>query len=149
MHVPGLKVVAPSNTHDVKGRMIAAVRDDNPVIFMEHRLLYPTEAYVPEAPYEVLPGKARVTAPGDDVTLVGVSGMVLECLRTRELLADVGVSAEVIDPIWLTPLDVDTIATSVRRTRPGADQADPPDAVPRPLLTPPTAQDRGLYRVSP
>jgi acetoin:2,6-dichlorophenolindophenol oxidoreductase subunit beta len=117
MHVPGLKVVAPSNAHDVKGCMIAAVRDDNPVIFMEHRLLYPTEAYVPEAPYEVLPGKARVTAPGDDVTLVGVSGMVPECLRARELLADVGVSVEVIDPIWLAPLDVDTIAASVRRTR--------------------------------
>lgn len=117
MHVPGLKVVAPSNAHDVKGCMIAAIRDDNPVIFMEHRLLYPTEAYVPEAPYEVLPGKARVVVPGDDVTLVGISNMVVECLRARELLAEVGVSAEVIDPIWLSPLDIDTIVESARRTR--------------------------------
>jgi acetoin:2,6-dichlorophenolindophenol oxidoreductase subunit beta len=117
MHVPGLKVVAPSNAHDVKGCMIAAVRDDNPVVFMEHRLLYPTEAYVPEASYEVAPGKARIVAPGDDVTLVGVSNMVIEALRARELLSEVGVSAEVIDPIWLSPLDVDTIAASALRTK--------------------------------
>jgi len=117
MHVPGLKVVAPSNAHDAKGCMIAAIRDDNPVIVMEHRLLYPTEAYVPETPYEVLPGKARVVAPGGDVTLVGISNMVVECLRARELLAEVGISAEVIDPIWLSPLDIDTIVDSARRTR--------------------------------
>ncbi|PWC40330.1 transketolase C-terminal domain-containing protein [Azospirillum sp. TSO22-1] len=117
MHVPGLKVVAPSNAHDVKGCMIAAIRDDNPVIFMEHRLLYPTEAYVPEAAYEVRPGKARVVAPGEDVTVVGISNMVVECLRARELLAEAGVSAEVIDPIWLAPLDIDTIVESARRTK--------------------------------
>ncbi|SMH56150.1 alpha-ketoacid dehydrogenase subunit beta [Azospirillum agricola] len=117
MHVPGLKVVAPSNAHDAKGCMIAAIRDDNPVIVMEHRLLYPTEAYVPEAAYEVAPGKARVVAPGSDVTLVGISHMVVECLRARELLSEAGVSAEVIDPIWLSPLDIDTIAESARRTR--------------------------------
>lgn len=116
MHVPGLKVVAPSNAYDAKGCMIAAVRDDNPVIVMEHRLLYPTEAEVPEAPYEVKPGKARIVAPGDDVTVVGISNMVLECLRARELLAEVGISAEVIDPIWLSPLDIDTIARSAART---------------------------------
>lgn len=116
MHVPGLKVAAPSNAHDVKGCMIAAVRDDNPVIFMEHRLLYPTEAYVPEAPYETLPGQARVVAPGDDVTVVAISNMVMEALRARELLADVGIGMEVIDPIWLAPLDSATIAASARRT---------------------------------
>ena len=117
MHVPGLKVVAPSNAHDAKGCMIAAIRDDDPVIVMEHRLLYPTEAYVPEGTYEVRPGQARVVAPGGDVTLVGVSNMVVECLRARELLAEVGVSAEVIAPIWLAPLDIDTIVASARRTR--------------------------------
>lgn len=117
MHVPGLKVVAPSNAHDVKGCMIAAVRDDNPVVFMEHRLLYPTEAYVPEDLYEVAPGKARVVAPGDDVTVVGISHMVLEALRARELVAEAGISAEVVDPIWLSPLDIDTIVASARRTR--------------------------------
>lgn len=117
MHVPGLKVVAPSNAHDAKGCMIAAVRDDNPVIFMEHRLLYATEAYTPETPYEVRPGQARTAAAGDDVTIVAVSSMVTEALRARELLADVGISAEVIDPVWLAPLDMETIVRSVTRTR--------------------------------
>lgn len=116
MHVPGLKVVAPSNAHDVKGAMITAIRDDNPVIFVEHRLLYGTEAYVPEAPYEVPFGKARVTRPGKDVTLVGISNMLVECLRAAELLAEVGIEAEVIDPISLVPLDFDTIFASANRT---------------------------------
>lgn len=117
MHVPGLKVVAPSNAHDAKGCLIAAIRDDNPVIFVEHRLLYPTEAYVPEEPFALEFGRARVCKPGEDITLVGVSNMVMECLRTRELLEEVGVSAEVIDPISLVPLDIDTILASARRTR--------------------------------
>lgn len=116
MHVPGLKVVAPSNAHDVKGAMIAAIRDDNPVIFVEHRLLYGTEAYVPEAPFEVPFGKARVTRPGKDITLVGISNMLVECLRAAELLAEVGIQAEVIDPISLVPLDFDTIFASANRT---------------------------------
>jgi pyruvate/2-oxoglutarate/acetoin dehydrogenase E1 component len=116
MHVPGLKVVAPSNAYDAKGCMIAAIRDNNPVIFMEHRLLYPTEAYVPSEPYTVEFGKARVYAKGNDVTLVGVSNMVVECLRAQELLVDEGIGAEVIDPISLVPLDMDTIVESVSRT---------------------------------
>lgn len=116
MHVPGLKVVAPSNAYDAKGCMIAAIRDDDPVIFMEHRLLYPTEAFVPLEPFEVRPGKARIVAPGADITVVGVSNMVVECLHARTLVEEVGVSAEVIDPIWLRPLDIDTIVESVRRT---------------------------------
>jgi pyruvate/2-oxoglutarate/acetoin dehydrogenase E1 component len=116
MHVPGLKVVAPSNAYDAKGCMIAAIRDDNPVIFVEHRLLYPTEAYVPEAPFAVSSGRARRCAKGNDITLVGISNMVLECLRAHELVAEAGVQAEVIDPIWLAPLDIDTIIESVNRT---------------------------------
>jgi pyruvate dehydrogenase E1 component beta subunit len=116
MHVPGLKVVAPSNAYDAKGCIIAAIRDDNPVIFVEHRLLYPTESYVPEEPYTVEFGKARVCACGDDITIVGVSSMLLECLRARELLAERGISAEVIDPISLVPLDMETILESVVRT---------------------------------
>lgn len=117
MHVPGLKVVAPSNAHDAKGCMIAAIRDDNPVVFVEHRLLYGTEAYVPEQPFEVEFGRARVCHEGSDVTLVGVSNMVVECLRAAELLAEAGVSAEVVDPISLVPLDHATILASARRTR--------------------------------
>jgi len=117
MHIPGLKVVAPSNAHDAKGCMIAAIRDDNPVMFVEHRLLYPTEAYVPEDAFTVEPGRGRICASGTDITVVGVSNMVLECLRAQELLAEAGVHAEVIDPIWLEPLDTMTIVDSVRKTR--------------------------------
>ena len=116
MHVPGLKVVAPSNAHDAKGCLIAAIRDDNPVIFVEHRLLYFTDAFVPSEPYEVAFGNARVCVPGRDITIVGVSNMLAESLRAHELLADVGIEAEVIDPISLVPLDIDTIARSARRT---------------------------------
>lgn len=116
MHVPGLKVVAPSNAHDVKGCMIAAIRDDNPVIFVEHRLLYSTDAFVPEEPYCVPFGKARVCTQGGDITVVAVSNMVVESLRAQELLAEQGIHAEVIDPISLVPLDMDTIIASVNKT---------------------------------
>src|SRR5215468_12522038 len=87
MHIPGLKVVAPSNAHDAKGCMIAAIRDDNPVIFVEHRLLYFSEAYVPKESFAVAPGRSRVLTTGSDITVVGVSNMVLECLRAQEMLA--------------------------------------------------------------
>ena len=116
MHVPGLKVVAPTNAHDAKGCLIAAIRDDNPVVFVEHRILYSTDAPVPEDPYTVDFGKARVVGDGDDITLVGISYMLIECLAARDLLADVGISAQVIDPISLMPLDVDTIADAAKRT---------------------------------
>ncbi|MFO0928146.1 MAG: transketolase C-terminal domain-containing protein [Gemmataceae bacterium] len=116
MHVPGIKVAAPSNPHDAKGCLIAAVRDDNPVLYVEHRLLHFLNGPVPAEPYAVAPGKARVAVRGDDVTIVGISYMQVECLRAQRYLADAGISAEVIDPIWLSPLDVDTIAASVERT---------------------------------
>lgn len=116
MHVPGLKVVAPSNAYDAKGCLIQAIRDDNPVIFVEHRLLYFTDAYVPEELYTVPFGKARVCTQGDDITVVGISNMLVECLRANELLADAGIHAEVIDPISLVPLDIETIIKSVGRT---------------------------------
>jgi len=117
MHVPGLKVVAPSNAFDAKGCLIHAIRDDNPVIFVEHRLLYFTDAYVPEEPFEVAFGKARVCTQGDDITIVGISNMLVEALRAHELLLEVGIEAEVIDPISLVPLDIETIVQSVQRTR--------------------------------
>jgi pyruvate dehydrogenase E1 component beta subunit len=117
MHVPGFKVVAPSTPADAKGCLIAAIRDDDPVIFVEHRLLYPLEGEVPEAPYAALLGRARIAAPGADVTIVAISNMVPESLRARALLAADGISAEVIDPITLMPLDLDTILASARRTR--------------------------------
>lgn len=117
MHVPGLKVVAPSNAYDAKGCMIAAIRDNNPVIFVEHRLLYQTRAEVPEEPYTVEFGKARICAQGDDITIVGISNMVNECLRAQELMAEKNIHGEVIDPVSLVPLDIDTIIESARRTR--------------------------------
>jgi acetoin:2,6-dichlorophenolindophenol oxidoreductase subunit beta len=116
MHVPGFKVVAPSNAYDAKGCMIAAIRDDNPVIFVEHRLLYYTDAFVPAQSYEVAFGKARLCTQGDDITIVGISNMLLECLRACELLAEVAIFPEVIDPISLAPLDIASIAKSVQRT---------------------------------
>lgn len=116
MHVPGLKVVAPSNAHDAKGCLIAAIRDPNPVIFVEHRLLYDTLAETPEEPYEVPFGYARVLRRGDAITLVGISHMVEECLRAHQLLESVGINAEVIDPISLSPLDMNTVLESAKRT---------------------------------
>jgi pyruvate/2-oxoglutarate/acetoin dehydrogenase E1 component len=116
MHVPGLKVAAPATPFDAKGCLSAAVRDDNPVLYVEHRLLHFTSGPVPAEPYTVGPGKARVTATGGDVTLVGISWMQTECLRARHYLQNVGIEAEVIDPIWLAPLDIDSIAESVEKT---------------------------------
>ncbi|MBT4006548.1 MAG: alpha-ketoacid dehydrogenase subunit beta [Rhodospirillales bacterium] len=116
MHVPGLKVVAPSNAYDAKGCMIAAIRDNNPVIFVEHRLLYNTDAEVPEESYTVPFGKARIARPGSDVTIVGISNMFMECVRAAEILADAGIDAEIIDPISLVPLDLETISKSAFRT---------------------------------
>jgi pyruvate/2-oxoglutarate/acetoin dehydrogenase E1 component len=116
MHVPGLKVVAPSTPHDAKGCLIAAVRDDNPVLYIEHRLLHFHKGPVPEGGYTVGPGRARVTGAGEDVTLVGISAMQAECLAARHYLEGVGIRAEVIDPIWLSPLDVATIAASAEKT---------------------------------
>ena len=117
MHVPGLKVVAPSTPYDAKGCLVQAVRDDNPVMYVEHRLLHFQTGPVPEHLYTVPPGKARVTVEGEDITLVGISYMQLECLRAQRYLESVGVRAEVIDPIWLSPLDGDTIIESVRKTK--------------------------------
>lgn len=117
MHVPGLKVVAPTTPYDAKGCLIAAIRDENPVMYVEHRIVHFQKGPVPEKSYCVHPGKARVATQGTDVTLVGISNMQLECLRAHRYLAEVGVSAEVIDPIWLSPLDTATILDSVRKTR--------------------------------
>jgi pyruvate/2-oxoglutarate/acetoin dehydrogenase E1 component len=116
MHVPGLKVVAPTTPYDAKGCLIHAIRDNDPVLYVEHRILHFQKGPVPEPLYTVPPGKARITAEGSDVTLVGISYMQVECLRARGYLETIGIEAEVIDPIWLQPLDIDTIAESVRKT---------------------------------
>lgn len=115
-HIPGLRVVAPSNAHDAKGCMIAAIRDNNPVIFMEHRLLCNAKSYVPSDAFEMEIGKGRVVKEGQDITVVGISHMALEATRAAHHLELVGINAEVIDPIWINPLDIDLIKKSVAKT---------------------------------
>lgn len=117
MHVPGLKIIAPSNAYDAKGGLIAAIRDNNPVICMEHRLLYSTQSYVPETNFALEIGKGRIVKEGKDITIVAISHMVLESIRASRYLDNVGVSAEIIDPISLKPLDIDIIEQSVLKTK--------------------------------
>lgn len=116
MHVPGLRVVAPTTPYDAKGCLISAIRDADPVIFVEHRMLHALQGPVPQVPYEAPIGKARVLAPGLDVTLIGISYMAVECLRARAILAESGIDAEVVDPVWLSPLDMETIVRSTEKT---------------------------------
>ena len=116
MHIPGLKVVAPSTPYDAKGCMIQSIRDDNPVIFVEHRMIHHQKSAVPSDAYTVPFGKARILEEGDDITIIGISYMAVECIRAHAYLAEVGIRAEVIDPISLSPLDEDTIVESVRKT---------------------------------
>ncbi|MDR7423282.1 MAG: alpha-ketoacid dehydrogenase subunit beta [Armatimonadota bacterium] len=115
-HVPGLKVVAPSSSADAKGLLLASIRDDNPVIFVEHKLLYRTRGEVPEAPVPIPLGVAEVKRAGDDVTVIATSVMVPRALAAAERLAADGVAVEVIDPRTLRPLDAETLVASARKT---------------------------------
>lgn len=115
-HIPGLKVVAPTNAYDAKACLKAAIRDDNPVVFIEHRLLYGIESYVPENTPVATLGKARILKEGSDITIVAVSHMAIIAMRARKLLAQIGISAEIIDPVSLRPLDMETIQRSAQKT---------------------------------
>lgn len=115
-HVPGLKVVAPATAYDAKGLMLSALRDPDPVIFMEHKRLYLFEDDVPEEPYTIPFGVARIAREGSDVTIVGVQKMVHTALDAAKVLAAEGIEAEVIDPRTYSPLDEDTILASVEKT---------------------------------
>lgn len=115
-HVPGLKVIAPATPHDAKGLLKSAVRDDNPVIFIEAQLLYGTKGEVEDGEYTIPIGQAEITRPGADVTIVAYSKMQLLAMEAAEVLAQEGIQAEVIDPRTLKPLDAETICTSVRKT---------------------------------
>lgn len=115
-HVPGLKVVAPATPYDAKGLLIAAIRDPDPVVFMEHKRLYMLRGPVPRQPYTVPIGKARIVRAGTDVTIVAVQKMVHTALEAASELAHGGLEAEVIDPRSYSPLDSDTILTSIRKT---------------------------------
>ena len=115
-HIPGLKLVMPSAPYDAKGLLKAAIRDDNPVIFLEHKLLYMTKGEVPEEEYVVPLGQADVKCSGDDITLITYSYMTLKCLEAAEALQKEGISVEVLDLRTLTPLDKETILQSVEKT---------------------------------
>ncbi len=116
-HIPGLKVVAPSDAYDAKGLLIAAIADDNPVIYLENKRLQPTKAEVPEGLYEVPFGQAAIRREGTDVTLVAYSIQAANGMKAAERLAADGISAEVIDLRTVVPLDFATVAASVRKTR--------------------------------
>jgi 2-oxoisovalerate dehydrogenase E1 component len=115
-HVPGLVVVAPSTPYDAKGLLAAAIRDDNPVIFLEHKALYATKGPVPPEPYVIPLGKADVKRAGTDVTVVATQAMVARALAAAADLEKEGISVEVIDPRTLVPLDEATILASVVKT---------------------------------
>ena len=116
IHVPGLKVVMPSTPYDAKGLLKSSIRDNNVVIFIEHNLLYNTKGPVPEEEYLVPIGAADVKREGDDVTIITYSRMVLTALEAADELAQNGINAEVIDVRTLSPLDIDTITDSVKKT---------------------------------
>ena len=115
-HIPGLKLVMPSTPYDAKGLLKSAIRDDDPVVFIEHKLLYMNKGPVPEGDYTVDLGKADIKREGSDVTLIAWSGMVPKSLEAAEELAAEDISVEVVDPRTLVPLDKETILESVRKT---------------------------------
>jgi pyruvate/2-oxoglutarate/acetoin dehydrogenase E1 component len=115
-HIPGLKVALPSSAYEAKGLLKTAIRDDNPVVIFEDKLMYNDKAPVPEEEYLIPFGEAAVLREGRDITLVAISSMVQVALKTAELLERDGISAEVIDPRTIVPLDEETIIASVRKT---------------------------------
>ena len=115
-HIPGIKVVAPATAADAKGLLKAAIRDDHPVVFLEHKLLYNTRDEVPDGDHLVEIGKARIARAGTDVSIIASSKMVVDALKAAEELAKEGVSAEVVDLRTLRPLDRDTIRASIAKT---------------------------------
>jgi pyruvate dehydrogenase E1 component beta subunit len=116
LHIPGLKVVAPSNPADAKGLLKSAIRDDNPVIYFEHKALFSTKGEVPDGDHLVPIGRANVVRKGSDVTLVSYSMTMNHCVKAAEILAGEGIDVELIDLRTISPLDVGTILESVART---------------------------------
>ena len=116
-HIPGLKVVVPSTPYDAKGLMKSAIRDDNPVAVFEDKMMYRTvKGPVPEAEYTIPLGVADIKRSGDDLTIVATSSMVHVALEAAQMLAEIGLSAEVVDPRTLVPLDRETLIDSARKT---------------------------------
>jgi len=117
MNVPGLKIVTHSNAHDAKGLFKSAVRDPNPIVFLEHKLLYNDKGEVPEGDYTVPLGKAKVVKTGKDVSIISYAYMVNKSLAAAAVLAKDGIDAEIVDVRTLRPLDIVTLAESVKKTR--------------------------------
>src|SRR5258705_4624678 len=115
-HVPGLKVVMPSTPYDAKGLLKSAIRDENPVVFFEDKMMYKLKGAVPEEEYTVPLGVADVKREGEDITLVATSSMVQVALGAAALLSEIGISAEVVDPRTMWPLDEKTLIESVKKT---------------------------------
>jgi pyruvate dehydrogenase E1 component beta subunit len=115
-HIPGLKVVLPSTPYDAKGLLKTAIRDDNPVVFFEDKMMYKLKGPVPVEEYAIPLGVADVKRAGKDITIVGTSSMVQVALGAAALLAEIGISAEVIDPRTTWPLDEKTLVDSVKKT---------------------------------
>ncbi len=115
-HIPGLKIAMPSTPYDARGLLKTAIRDDNPVIFIEHKLLYATKSYIPEEEYLIPLGKADIKRKGKDVTVVAISYMVPKALKAAERLSCEGVDVEVIDLRTLCPLDMEILLHSIRKT---------------------------------
>ncbi len=116
VHVPGLYVVMPSTPYDAKGLLKTAIRNDNPIMFIEHKMLYGTKGEVPEEEYTIPLGKADIKLEGNEVTVVAYSRMALLALEAAKELEKEGIGIEVIDPRSLNPLDIDTILSSVKKT---------------------------------
>jgi pyruvate dehydrogenase E1 component beta subunit len=116
VHVPGLKVVMPSNPYDAKGLFKTSIRDDNPVIFIDHKLLLTQKGHVPEEEYLIPLGKADIKRKGKDVTVIATSLMVQKALKAGVVLEKEGVSLEIIDPRTLTPFDKETVIVSIKKT---------------------------------
>ncbi len=115
-HIPGLKVVMPSTSYDVKGLLKTAIRDNNPVMFIEHKMIYLLKGSVPDEEYTIPFGEADIKREGTDITIVAYSNMLFKSLEAAEQLEKDGISCEVIDPRTLVPLDIDTIIASVEKT---------------------------------
>lgn len=115
-HIPGLKVALPATPYDAKGLMKSAIRDENPVVIFEDKMLYQEQGPVPEEEYTLPLGQADVKHTGDDITIVATSSMVYVALEAVDKLASIGISAELIDPRTTTPLDADTLVQSARKT---------------------------------
>jgi pyruvate dehydrogenase E1 component beta subunit len=115
-HIPGLKVVLPSTPYDAKGLLKTAIRDDNPVAFFEDKMMYKLKGVVPEGEYLIPFGVADIKRVGSDITLVATSSMVQVALGAAEMLAELGISAEVVDPRTMTPLDTETLIESAKKT---------------------------------